>query len=315
MSDKTFGVKVSEELNEKVKGMIDVSGLSSKEWFEKAVAIMDVQNLKEGSGDYKQDLSELELHTTRIYELVANMIKRAEYLKMDAVKELETKLESRELTITELQANVKKLTEDKKQLEEEYKQSEEDKKELSEQVESLRAANENNQALINQYKEKIDTLSSLVNEYKGYATENAELKANHLAEKEQLKAEFEEKQNKLVSSNQELKETLHDQDTLINQLQDKLSKSLEDHKNELERLADTHRKEKETMQVNQNNELTRLTDKKDLEKERTVIELERNYQAKLQEVHDSYNEKLVNLYTKFERGNNEGNNTSRGNKK
>ncbi|WP_256239167.1 hypothetical protein [Bacillus sp. EB600] len=37
MSDKTFGVKVSEEIYDKVKNMIDVSGISSKEWFEKEV--------------------------------------------------------------------------------------------------------------------------------------------------------------------------------------------------------------------------------------------------------------------------------------
>jgi chaperonin cofactor prefoldin len=97
--------------------MIDVSGGNTKAWFEKAVALVAVQDLKEGVGDYKQDLSELEVHTTRIYELIANMIQRAEYMKMDAVKELEGKLESREITITELQGNVKKLTEELKRLE------------------------------------------------------------------------------------------------------------------------------------------------------------------------------------------------------
>jgi hypothetical protein len=38
MSDKTFGVKVSEELYEKVKMMVENSGSTTKDWFEKAVA-------------------------------------------------------------------------------------------------------------------------------------------------------------------------------------------------------------------------------------------------------------------------------------
>ena len=114
MSDKTFGVKVSEEIYDKVKNMIDISGISSKEWFEKVVAVSEVQSLKDGSGDYKQDLTELEKHTTRIYELVANMIQRANYLKDDAMKVLKTKLESRELTISELQGNVKTLKDELK---------------------------------------------------------------------------------------------------------------------------------------------------------------------------------------------------------
>jgi DNA repair exonuclease SbcCD ATPase subunit len=289
MSDKTFGVKVSEELYEKVKSMIDVSGVSSKDWFEKAVALTAVQNLKDGSGAYKQDLSELEIHTTRIYELVGNMINRAEYLKMDAVKELEGKLESRELTITELQGSVKKLTEDLKQLEEESKQSASDKKELSEQVESFRSANDNNQALIQEYKEKIDTLSSLVNEYKGYATENAELKEKHSAEKEQMKADFGEKESRMTSSIEELKSTARDQATLIEQLQEGLDKTVQHHQNELD-----------NQKVNFENQLTQLTDRKDLERDRAILEIERKYQEKLEKIHEQYNEKLAGLYERLE---------------
>jgi chromosome segregation ATPase len=290
MSDKTFGVKVSEDLHEKVKNMIDVSGGNAKAWFEKAVALVAVQDLKEGSGNYKQDLSELEVHTTRIYELVANMIQRSEYLKMDAVKELEGKLESRELTVTELQATTKKLTEDNKQLEEVTRQSEENKKELFEQVESLKSANDNNQDLINQYKEKVDTLSSLVNEYKGYAAENIEIKKTHANDKEQIKAEYAEKERRMISSLEEIKTTAHDQDTLIKQLQANLNKAIEDHKNEIE-----------SLKANQVNQLTQLTDRKELEKERAILEIERKYQAKLEQSHEQYNEKLERLYAKLER--------------
>jgi chromosome segregation ATPase len=289
MSDKTFGVKVSEELHEKVKNMIDVSGGNAKAWFEKAVALVAVQELKEGSGNYKQDLSELEVHTTRIYELIANMIQRAEYMKMDAVKDLETKLESRDLTITELQSTVKKLTEDNKQLEEAAKLSDNEQKELGEQLESFRSANDNNQALIQEYKEKIDTLSSLVNEYRGYATENAELKAEHVAEKDRMKVEFDQKESRMGSSIDELKETVRDQEALINQLQEKLDQAVENHIKELENLK-----------VNHVNELTQVSDKKDVEKDRAVLDIERRYQEKLEKAHDQYNEKLTRLYEKFE---------------
>lgn len=289
MSDKTFGVKVSEELYERTKTMIENSGNSSKEWFEKAVALMDVQNLKEGSGDYKQDLSELEVHTTRIYELVANMIQRAEYMKMDAVKDLEGKLESRDLTITELQANAKKIIEERQQLEDAAKLLEVDKKELTEQVDSFRSANDNNQALIQEYKEKIDTLSSLVNEYKGYAKENTELKVQYTAEKDKMKEEFEYKENRMVSSIEELKTTARDQAVLIEQLQEKL-----------QRITESQEKEIENLKGNHINLLTQLTDKKDLEKERAVLEIERRYQEKLEKSHEQYNEKLARLYEKFE---------------
>lgn len=289
VSDKTFGVKVSEELHDKVKNMIDVSGGNAKAWFEKAVALVTVQDMKEGSGNYKQDLSELEIHTTRIYELVANMIQRSEYMKMDAVKELELKLESRELTIAELQGSVKKITEERQYFEDAAKLLDIDKKELFEQMEGLRAANENNQDLIQQYKEKTDTLSSLVNEYKGYAKENTELKTSHSAEKEQMKEEFAEKERRMISSIEELKATARDLAALTEHSQGTLDKTTHEHKKEIE-----------TIKINHSNQLTQLTEKKELEKERAILEIERSYQAKLEKSHEQYNEKITNLYEKLE---------------
>lgn len=289
MSDKTFGVKVSEELYEKVKNMIEVSGVSSKEWFEKAVALTTMQNLKDGSGAYKQDLSELEVHTTRIYELVANMINRSEYMKMDAVKELEGKLESRDLTVTELQMNVKRLTDERQQFEDAAKQLETEKKDLTDQMESLRSANENNHALIQEYKEKIDTLSSLINEYKGYAKENTDLKTKYAADIEKLKVDFEEKERRAISLNDELRISAQDLLDENGKIKEKLEKALEDHKKEIE-----------TLKSNNNNQLTQLADKKDLEKERAILAIERAYQEKLEKAHEQYNEKLAGLYEKLE---------------
>ncbi|MDD1504870.1 hypothetical protein PVA17_19205 [Lysinibacillus sp. CNPSo 3705] len=55
--------------------------------------------MKEGSNDYKQDLTELEHHTTRIYELVVNMVQRSVYLKDHAVKEIADILEGKDSII------------------------------------------------------------------------------------------------------------------------------------------------------------------------------------------------------------------------
>lgn len=258
--------------------MIETSGSSSKEWFEKAVALTEVQELKTGAPDYKQDLSELEIHTTRIYELVANMIQRAGYIKDDAVRELNEKLSSREFTIASLQTNVKELQERSTELEEAAKQNANEKAELAEQLEGLRSINSNNQDLIQEYKEKIDTLSSLVNQYKGYAEENAELKEQHAAEKESMNSEFNQREGRLLSSNEELKATVRDQQAQI----EKLSQ------------------DNEVLEVNHSSELTRLTEAKDIERERAVLEVERQYQRNLQEIHNQYNEKLARLYEKFE---------------
>ncbi|MEC1524447.1 hypothetical protein P9D43_20810 [Neobacillus niacini] len=280
MSDKTFGVKVSEELYEKVKSMIENSGDSAKEWFEKAVAITEMQSIKQGASDYNKELTELDIHTARIYELVSNMVQSSIYIKDNAVKEVTDKLEQREAIISEYQEKANNAVVELKQAQEILKVLEQEKGELSKQLESQQATVENNQSLIHEYKEKIDTLSSLVNQYKGYATENAELKEAFANERESMTSQFQQKESRLVSSIEELKATVHEQKQLL------ISKE----------------REMESLKVNYSNQLTQLTSQKDLEKASAILVVKQEYQEKLQTIHDQYNEKLARIYEKLENG-------------
>ena len=104
MADKTLGIKVTEEVYDKAKSVIEMSGLTAKDWLEKAVSLYELNSLKDGiSGDFSNDLTELEIHTTRIYALISNMIARSTYLKDHAVKEVTDKLETKENIINEIQ--------------------------------------------------------------------------------------------------------------------------------------------------------------------------------------------------------------------
>jgi hypothetical protein len=56
----------------------------------------------------------------------------------------------------------------------------------------------------------------------------------------------------------------------------------------------------EKQRVNHSNQLIQLTDRKELEKERAILEIERKYQAKLEKLQDQYNEKITSLYEKLD---------------
>lgn len=292
MADKTFGVKVSEELYDRVKGMIENSGDNAKDWFEKAVSMAALQSIKQGATDYNQDLNELEVHTTRIYELISNMIQRSVYIKDNAVKEVADKLEQREAIIGEYQEKANTALEELKLTKVSLEGLGQEKEELTKQLDSQMATLKNNQSLINEYKEKIDTLSSLVNQYKGYADENTKLKETFATEKAALAVDFQQKEDRYVSAIEEMKTTAADQRSSIEKLTEKLNSTIA-----------ANEKEMDSLKVNLGNQLTQLTNQKDLEKERAVLEVERKFQDKLQEVHDQYNEKLAALYAKFEAGN------------
>ena len=76
MADSTFNVDSGDDFHQKEMQMIDSSGVTPKEGFDKEVALTEIHDLIEAGGDHKQDFSELEALTSRINELVANMIRR-----------------------------------------------------------------------------------------------------------------------------------------------------------------------------------------------------------------------------------------------
>lgn len=266
MADKTFGVKVSEELHDKVKNMIENSGDSAKEWFEKAVAISELQSIKQGATDYSQDLNELEVHTARIYELISNMVQRSIYIKDHAVKEIADKLEQRESIIGEYQEKAKTALEELKQANESMKLLEQEKDELLKQLEQSRSTSENNQLLINEYKEKNDTLNGLVSKYQSFADENEKLKEQFASERDQLQSQVKEISIQANDQQDEIKEL----------------------KQQLQSLKDSH-----------SIELERLTEKKDYEKDKALLEVEREYQQKLLQSNEEYTDKIQKLYAEI----------------
>lgn len=266
MSDKTFGVKVSEELHEKVKSMIESSGIPAKEWFEKAVALTEMNEVKQGATDYKQDLSELEIHTTRIYELITNMVQRSIYLKDAAVKEVSEKLEQKEAIIGQYLEKTKVATEESTQAKEALKLIEQQNVELTKQLDESRSTNENNQALISEYKEKIDTLSGLVTKYQDHQQENERLKEEIAQERKQLQSQINEVMNQNDDQQDEIEEL----------------------KRQIESLNNSHAIE-----------LERTIEKKDYEKDKALLEVEREYQQKLLQANTEYNEKITEYNEKI----------------
>lgn len=280
MADKTFGVKVSEEMYEKVREVIESSGTSSKEWFERAIALYEMNAIKQGSSDYTQDLTELEHHTTRMYELIVNMIQRSVHLKEHAVKDVADKLESKEAIITDLQQQNQQIKQEIAMKTEGISAFEEQVKDLEGKLLANQTMLENNQALISEYKDKNDTLSGLVTKYQGYAEENEVLKKNFEIEKTEWmkqanadKLAFEEKISELSQEKQTVSEELR-----------------------------VLRLDSEQAKANHERDLSHLAERKELERDKAVVEAERLHNeevrklyeemAALRKVHEETKEKL-----------------------
>lgn len=274
MADKTFGVKVSEEMYDKAKMVIESSGISSKDWFEKAVALYEMNAIKQGSSDYTQDLTELEHHTTRMYELIVNMIQRSVYLKDHAVKDISDRLESKEAIISEFQLQIVQFKEEILSKNNTVVALQEQEKELKEKLKANETTLENNQALIAEYKEKNDTLSGLVAKYQAFAEENEQLKATYTEEKEKILTSA-------ASEKQKLEEILA---TASNEAKvAELEKALADEKTKSEQAT------------------ALLQERHELALERAIVKAEREYQEKLQAQLDTYNARIQDLQAENDR--------------
>lgn len=221
-----MGFKVSEEAHEHIRQLIEASGDQPGEWFKKAVSLVELQSIKQGASEYTQDLNELEIHTTRIYELISNMVQRSIYIKDDAVKEVSTKLEQREIHVNELNEKIKLANDSANSANEYAAEIEKANDTLLKQLNDLRNTNESNALLIHEYKTKIDDLSGIISEYKGYKEENDKLKKEHAAEINQHKNQKEKLVNEIVEHQDEIK-TLKSEITRTIEMKDiELQKSL-----------------------------------------------------------------------------------------
>ncbi|MGF9826293.1 hypothetical protein ABE442_11445, partial [Brevibacillus agri] len=82
MAETTKGFKMTDELKNRINSTIEAAGMTDKDWIEAVTNLWVMQDMKNGMPDFQKDISELELHTNRINELVMNMIQRSHYKVM-----------------------------------------------------------------------------------------------------------------------------------------------------------------------------------------------------------------------------------------
>ncbi|MCS1352803.1 hypothetical protein [Mechercharimyces sp. CAU 1602] len=172
MADRTFGVKANPETIEKAKQMIDISGLSTKEWFEYVLSILELEEAKKSPIGYREEIAELERHTHRTNQLFVHVIQRASFKQEETLEQIQKIKEQYTEIQTSLQNQISELKQINRDLNIRTTDAEEDKATAEQQLEEIRQGNSSLRELIDEYKSKIDTLTGLINQYKGLKDEN-----------------------------------------------------------------------------------------------------------------------------------------------
>lgn len=175
MADVTFGVKVPEELKMEISQLMQKSGQTGKDFMQDLISGYKIDKAKAAFPVVAEDLDELTKLTRRINDIYLNMgyridtIINEKQLKINELKEIKEK-EMRVLK-ERLQENKDELVNLKKDNHELVNLNEELAKRLEGEVKNK----DNLEALMNEYKEKSDTLAGMLIEYKQYKEQNTEL--------------------------------------------------------------------------------------------------------------------------------------------
>lgn len=267
MAESTKGFKIDDELKKRINETIQASGMNDKDWIEAVTNLWVMQDIKNGMPDFRKDIGELELHTKRINELVTNMIQRTAFEKEEIQRKAEEIKESKNQVIEQCQFEISDLKRQMQSAVEEVERYKTMKDEAERLVHQMEEAGENNKLLIQEYKEKNDTLTGLVNEFRQGHEESKSLK---------------EKVNQLT------------------QLTEKLQGELQKEKEAIESLSEIHKEVIRQSEERQKAEIERIIERKDIDKERELLEVRTQYQDKLQKTNEETTAKIQSLYEQMD---------------
>lgn len=75
--DLTFSTKVSKDVHEKAYKLLEQSGLPTlKEWFESAVAVMELHQMQGSEAEQAQDSQQMKFHLNRVQDLFLNQVQK-----------------------------------------------------------------------------------------------------------------------------------------------------------------------------------------------------------------------------------------------
>ena len=181
----TWSVKMTDTLKEKIAGSLQESGLTGKEFME--VLLNTYEQVKKDRPEITPDLDELETLTKRICAIYVNVGERITTLlndKDNSYKALVTEKTDLARTlqkrITELENSLKEKITIAKELAAEKDKIQEEKINLElrqqNEIRQLAEINQSNKSLIEEYRQKNDTLTGLLAEYETCKSQIQELK-------------------------------------------------------------------------------------------------------------------------------------------
>lgn len=297
---KSTSFRVGENAVERFKELSAEMNMTQKEFFDSLISTYELENAKSKITSRSKEIEEFQGHAERIISIFLNSLE----LNQDAEKRIEEKyqdvLQKKNQVIDNIQESLNKEKAISEQNRKSREQAEKDMAALRKTADHLEEINKNNSDLVEQYKEKVDTLSTLVNEYKGYKesieTVQAELneKAGVCDEQKHRIRDLEIQKENSDKQTEFYKKQIEELKAELKQSKANEAETMKTAKQEVEAATEKIRTEFEE-------KLGFMAEKKDLEVEKEKMDLQKSHEKEMESLnkkHKKETDQLVKAHGK-----------------
>jgi uncharacterized phage infection (PIP) family protein YhgE len=267
VAQKSFN-HISDETKEKINTVIEASGLNDKEWIDRAVEVWSLHEMKGEMPDFRMEIEEVEGLTNRIRKVLVNMAQRTAFEKDEARRNNEENMIEKRLIIEQMNGELLDLGKLLKAAQEETDRQRQLREEADKYSKQVEQSSDSSRALAESYKDKNETLSDLVAQYKkGYE------------ESQSLRDDLGECRRTITT----------------------LEKELTNERENLERLARINEERLRQQEEKHNGELERAVERRDVEHERELLRIRTEHQGQLQAATQESTVEIRGLYERIEK--------------
>lgn len=175
MGTSTWALRVSDELKEKLDRIKQESGMEGETFGQQLIALLATEDVKKQKPQLSEDLDELQILTQRVYAIFLHLCERSDNLLTAKEDQYNQSLTETTTKLKEAESSLAEVNQSNKELHDAYNSAITERDKTQAEYDQIVDSLQTKQNLIGEYKQKIDTLSGIVDEYKGYKEENVEL--------------------------------------------------------------------------------------------------------------------------------------------
>lgn len=279
----TWSVKVDEELKQKIVEIAKEDFDNNSDFMQSLINLYSLNQVKESGSVLSTEVEQIQKLTNRIVDLFVFSNSKVCTTLENKQMSFDSEMVSKEDTIKMLHEKLKEVELERNKIGEMNDTLAESNKEYAEEAIELNKSRATIESLVNEYKDKNDMLTGMLQEYKEDREEKKLLKA----ENDTLKSDLHHLQLEDSSKNK-----------MIDTLNEKLVEMTEKYKAQLDELVVKHYEDVANVKTNASNEIKQIKKGLEVEHNLSSLKMQQEYQDKISVIKDKYSGDIEKLQEK-----------------